>query len=50
MSAPHGRCPEHGAPVTGGPIVYDCRAGDGHTVRAADVDHEYHGPRMAVAR
>jgi hypothetical protein len=35
-------CPVHGTPLSGGPIQYECRADDGHIVRAADIDHEYH--------
>lgn len=42
------RCPTHDTPLTGGPILYDCRDDGGHTVRAADIDHEYK-PRKAAA-
>jgi hypothetical protein len=41
-------CPIHRAPLTGGPIQYLCFEDGGHTVRAADLDHEFH-PRKAVA-
>jgi hypothetical protein len=41
-------CPIHRTPLSGGPIQYDCRSEGGHTVRAADLDHEFH-PREAVA-
>jgi hypothetical protein len=44
MNATATRCPTHDTPLNGGPIQYWCNAGDGHTVRAADLDHEYHAP------
>jgi WhiB family redox-sensing transcriptional regulator len=32
-------CPEHGRPVSGGPVVYRCDAGRlGHRVQAADLE------------
>lgn len=43
------KCPVHGTPLDGGPILYDCRAGGGHQVRAADIDHEYHPPARGAA-
>jgi hypothetical protein len=41
-------CPLHCTPLSGGPIQYLCFEDGGHTVRAADIDHEFH-PREAVA-
>jgi len=38
-------CPTHGTRLFGGPITYQCP--DGHEVRAADLDHEYH-PKAAA--
>lgn len=37
-------CPVHGKRLSGGPVVYQCMSDGGHTVRAADIDHEYHPP------
>lgn len=44
MNAITARCPIHGTPLDGGPILYRCRTDDGHQVRAADLDHEFHSP------
>jgi hypothetical protein len=41
-------CPEHGGRLYGGPILFDCDSGGGHTVRAADLSHEY-TPRQVAA-
>jgi hypothetical protein len=37
------KCPTHKTPLDGGPIQFWCNTG-GHSVRAADIDHEYHPP------
>jgi hypothetical protein len=38
--APH--CPRHATlQLSNGPVVFDCP--EGHTVQAADLDHEFHG-------
>lgn len=42
-------CPVHCARLYGGPIVYRCDEGGGHTVRAADIDHEYHAPEAVAS-
>ena len=42
------RCPTRDTPLAGGLILFYCRADDGHTVRAADIDHEFK-PRKAAA-
>lgn len=34
-------CPTHGTRLTGGPVQFYCYAGDGHQVRAADINHEF---------
>jgi hypothetical protein len=36
------RCPIHQTSLTGGPIQYQCWDDGGHTVRAADISHEFH--------
>lgn len=35
-------CPRHATiQLSNGPVVFDCP--EGHTVQAADLDHEFHG-------
>jgi hypothetical protein len=41
-------CPTHGTRLYGGPIAYQCAAGDGHEVRAVDLDHEYQPQAVTV--
>jgi hypothetical protein len=33
-------CPEHGSPLVGGPTLYTCEIGRGHTAPAADLVRE----------
>ena len=42
-------CPEHETVLSGGPVLYTCSTGAGHTVRAADLDHEYHAPEAVAS-
>ena len=42
-------CPCHDARLYGGPIEYQCTRGGGHSVRAADLDHEYHAPQAVAS-
>lgn len=39
---PAPRCPRHNIPLDGGPVRFYC--GRGHSIPAADIDHEYHPP------
>ena len=41
-------CPTCHTELDGGPILFDCPACE-HTVRAADIDTEFHAPVRAAA-
>ena len=42
-------CPLHGVPLSGGPVLYDCDFGIGHTVHGADLDREFHAPQAVTS-